>query len=248
MNCRRARELFDELLNGTLTDRAPLDRHVDECEACRAELRRLQQVHEAVARTVRRDVDEARLERATEAILAGITASPPVAAVAAVRLRWASVALAAALAAFVLGTQLGRTLWPEQVVVTKLVPRTEVVERIVEVKVPVVQERVVVKQVPVVRTRVVYRDRPVPQQPALQTGAPPEPVKADELVVSLNASLVTVHPVVSREVHPVTVVVEPDTDPGQEEPDRGARGDVREEGTQPALVLAQNTPSRLRAD
>ena len=154
------------------------------------------------------------------------------------------------LAAFALGLGMGRAVWPREMLVTKVVPRREVVEKVVEVEVPVIEERVVIREVPVVKTRVVYRDRPAPPQPAHEVSGQPlvptQVVKADELVVSLNANLVTVHPVVSREVHPVTIVHEPATAPDRPQPEGDGGAGAHEDRVALDVMLAQNSSRAQR--
>ena len=190
MNCRKARGLIDQLLDGTLDDRTALDEHLAHCDACRSAFARLQRVQDAVSRSVRSSPDEARLDRITAGILEGARHPEPHVAPAPGRPRWASFAAAAVVVAFALGLGMGRVVWPREMVVTKVVPKREVVEKVVEVQVPVIEERVVVREVPVVKTRVVYRDRPAPPQPAPEVSGQPllptEVVKADEFVVSLK--------------------------------------------------------------
>jgi anti-sigma factor RsiW len=244
VNCRKARGLIDQLLDGALDDRTALDEHLAHCDACRSELARLQRVQDIVSRAVSASPDDARLEQLTAGILGAVGERKARAPAGARRLRWAPFVAAAVVAAFAVGLGMGRMLWPTEVVMTKLVPKREVVQKVVEVEVPVVKERVVVREVPVVRTRVVYRDRPaVPALTVEATGelaVPPAPVKADEFVVSLNANLVTVHSVVSREVHPVTVIEQPKAEQDQGEPEKGAQQDAREAPPADGVMLAQN--------
>ena len=140
MNCRKARRLIDQLLDGTLDDRAALDEHLERCDACRSVLARLQRVQDAVSRAVRSSPDEARLDQITAGILAGVRERDRHAPVAAGGLRWGPLAGVAVLAAFALGLSMGRAVWPREMVVTKVVPKREVVEKVVEVEVPVIEE------------------------------------------------------------------------------------------------------------
>lgn len=189
MKCRRARKLIHELLDGALADRAQLDRHLDECAACRAELRALEPVESAVRGVVETEVPEEALERITAGVLPALATPQPQTTRAAHR--WVVALAAAALAMFFLGLGAGRWAWRRERVVREVVRVPEVREVVKEVEVrvpvPVVEERVVVKRVPVYKTRV------LPAEDALAhsygAGAkPPAPVKLDPVVVHLGAT------------------------------------------------------------
>lgn len=202
MNCRRARKLMHELLDGSLADREALDRHLTQCDACRMQMARLRDVEAVVIDTVAHSTGEPDLGREMAGIWQAIDArsqraEPP-------RRLWLIPACAAAAALlFCLGLWTGRAAWPREVTVTRVVTEPKVVERTVEV--PVVRERVVIKRVPVVKTRVVYRDRAVPVAPR-PPDVVPEPVKAEEVVVRLDAVPSSAASLVSHEIHSVTAV------------------------------------------
>jgi anti-sigma factor RsiW len=209
VNCRRARRLMHELLDGNLTDREALDTHLAECEACRAEMSRLRDAHAAVAATVACPTGEPDFEREMAGIWqaiddrSGRAARPR-------RLWPIPVCAAAAVLLFCLGLWAGRAAWPREVTLTRIVAKPEIVEKTVEVpvEVTVVKERIVIKRVPVVKTRVVYRDRAVPTAPPLPAVAP-GPVKAEEVVVRLDATPSAATSLVSHEIHSVTDVEQP---------------------------------------
>lgn len=202
MNCRRARKLMHELLDGSLTDREALDTHLAECEPCRAAMLRLRDAHDAVAATVACPTGEPDFEREMAGIWQAIDARSRRAERA--RRLWPMPACAAAaILLFCLGLWTGRAAWPREVTVTRTETEPKIVERTVEV--PVVKDRVVIKRVPIVRTRVVYRDRVVPAAPR-PPDVVPEPVKAEEVVVRLDAMPSSAASLVSHEIHSVTAV------------------------------------------
>ena len=228
MNCRRARTQMHQLLDGTLVNAHELDQHLRHCRNCQTELARLRCVHDAVARSVLSSDDEARLQRATQAVLQAVSVHDARRPNGARRRMWALAMPAAVLSVFCLGLLAGRSIWPQQVTVTQVVAKPQVVEKIVKVRVPVevpvVTERVVVKRVPVVRTKVVYRDRLVPAAAPVQPVGPPpleytteppaprQPVKADEVIVRLDAPRMPARSSVSNEIHAVTLAQETATD------------------------------------
>lgn len=220
MNCGQARKLMHQLLDGTLADRGSLDRHLQQCDGCRVELARLRQTQDAVGETVRCQVDESELARMTAGVMAAVRVPDLASRPPAGGLRWAFAGVLGAFVAFALGVGTGRAVWPQRVVQTEVVTRTEAVERIVEVEVPVVREVVVEKRVPIVRTRIVYRDRAGPGRGG---DVPAGPVKADEVVFRVDAEPTAAPAVVSREIHPVTVVEPEAPDAAPAEPERGAR-------------------------
>ena len=233
---------MDHLLDETLADAAELDAHLAKCTRCRAELARLRQVRVTVRQSVRHQADEARLERATAKARAAIEAQAP--GPSRVRRPVGRVlpALGALLLAFALGVGAGRTAYPREVMVPRVVTRTEVVEKRVDVPVEIIRERVVVKRVPVVNTKIVYRDRgmttaePGPPWSDTETvlALPPnaeatsEPIATGGPALPGDATVMLVRPVISREIHPVTVAGTP---PSESEDDEygsrtppGARG------------------------
>ncbi len=205
MNCRTARRLMHELLDGDCADQSGLDSHLAECEACRAEMSRLRHVHESVAEAVGRPPDQPDLAEDMSGIWHAVRARGLGPAQPDRPRTWAAGAfgLAAALL-FGLGLWAGGSLWPREVQVVRVVTETKIIEKSIEV--PVVEERIVIQRVPVVKTRVVYRDRPVPATPGPQAGVPHEPVKADEVVVRLDAVPSSASSLVSHEIHSVTAV------------------------------------------
>jgi len=179
MNCKQARRLMQQLLDGDETERTPLEDHLAECPSCRAEFQALRATQAAVGRAVKCDVPSGALQRATEGALQVIRYHHT--AVHAGR-RWLAVGVAAGvLAAFGLGLVSGRSMWPQEIVQVRTVP--QVVEKIVRVEVPVIEERMVVKRIPVVRTRIVYRER--------ETAAPAEAAAVLEASVPGDASELT---------------------------------------------------------
>ena len=155
MNCKQARRLMQQLLDGDEIGRAPLEDHLAECPSCRAEFHALAEMQTAVGRAVKCDVPSGALQRATEGALQVIRYHDSAAHAGR---RWLAVGVAAGvLAAFGLGLVSGRSMWPQEIVQVRTVP--QVVEKIVRVEVPVIEERMVVKRIPVVRTRIVYRER-----------------------------------------------------------------------------------------
>ena len=94
MNCRRARHLIHEFLDGALADRAALDAHLAACERCRAELTRLQALERTLRHAVCEPVEEAALERATAGILREVTAGSGLKPLPQRRGRWAGNPLA----------------------------------------------------------------------------------------------------------------------------------------------------------
>lgn len=206
MNCRRARRLMHELLDGSPTGREALDTHLAACEPCRAEMARLRDAHDAVAATVACPTGEPDFEREMAGIWQAIDARSRRAD--GPRRLWPIPACAAAaMLLFCLGLWAGRTAWPREVTVTRIVAEPQIVEKTVEVpvEVTVVKERVVIKRVPVVKTRVVFRDRAAPTAPR-PPAVPAEPVKAEEVVVRLDATPSPATSLVSHEIHSVTDV------------------------------------------
>jgi len=184
MDCREARRLMDDLLDGALMDSEALDEHAAACEGCREELGRLRALDAAVAASVVHTPEEHELARMTAGVLDEIEVRPPVAL-------WPKVAAlaAAAVVIFCGGLWAGRAAWPTERVVERVVEVPTVVEKLVPVT--VVEEREVVREVPVVQTRVVYRDRIVRvdatgQEPRRHAASVQEPVKAAEVVRDLG--------------------------------------------------------------
>ena len=243
MNCRQARRLIHELLDGSEEHRALLDRHLAQCADCRSELNSLQQVQAAVCEFARCEVPAQALERTTAEILAAIEVQehPSRSVLRLVR----GAALAAVLfAVFGLGLTAGRWAWPREVPVTKVVKVPQVHEKRVKVDVPVVQERVVVKRVPVYRTRIVYRECQAPQVEAHPVAAS-EPVLVTRTEVALYQESSLTAPVVTvvEERRPARLVEEqpeerPSTESGEQSADEGLAETVLAE-----LAESETSPS-----
>ncbi len=207
MNCRNARKLMDEVLDGNPAHQARLEEHVAECEQCRAQWSLLSRTQDALAQSVSRSVEPSALEQLTENVLTEVGAREARLQVMPAPRRWLAFAVAAGLLlAFGVGLGAGRTVWPREMTVTKVVTEREVVEKPVEVPVRVVEERVVVKPVPVVKTRIVYRDRPARGVEA-PAGKPVLPAAGgSEALAAPEIEIVAVNPVVRREIRPAAVV------------------------------------------
>ena len=234
MNCKQARQLMQELLDGGVVDRATLDRHLAECIACRGELQALEQVEAAVRGTVQCNVPDEALERATFGVLEAIA---PHTGPGFRRARAAAMA-AVILVVFGLGLGVGRWVWPRQVTVTQVVKVPEVHEKIVEV--PVVKERVVVKRVPIYKTKIVYREREVPEVGPVAEGQR-EPVKCNEILVYLPSSPIAATAHVSEEVQPAEVLDAGESD--ETPPTQGHWHQLNSTTTASAgaeMVIAQN--------
>jgi hypothetical protein len=238
VNCGQARKLMHQLLDGTLADRGPFDRHLQQCDGCRIELARLRQIQDAVGETVRCQVDESELARMTAGVMAAVRVPDLASRPPAGGLRWAFAGALAGLV-FVLGVGTGRAVWPQRLVETEVVTRTEVEEKIVKVEVPVIKEVLVEKRVPIVRTRIVYRDR---AEPGRGGDVPAGPVKADEVVFRVDAEPTAAPAVVSREIHPVTVVEPEAPDAAPAEPEHGARDAAPDELAAVPVMVAARPP------
>ncbi len=201
------------VLDGTEGARRDLDAHLEGCASCAREFRALRVAAEAVRLAVDRAPDEASLNRVAAGVERALLAEP-LAARRPAGLRWAG-GIACLAVVFALGALAGRSAWPRTVEVTRLVERPTVVEKVVEVEVPVevVRERVVERRVPV--TRIVYRDRAAAGAPTAEEPSP-EPREAAVRVVTgggENGQLPwtatigprTSVPVVSYEVRPATI-------------------------------------------
>ena len=219
MNCREARNLMDEVLDGNPIHQTRLEAHLAECERCRDQWVMLRRTQEALAECVRRPVEPSALERLTTDVLAEVGAQQTGTPAAAGGRRWVAFAMAASLLlAFATGVGAGRTIWPRAVTVTKVVTQHEVVERSVEVPVPVVKEQVVVKRVPVLTTRVVYRDRPAPREGAAESEILRASREMRRAAPPPEVELIAVHPVVRREFQPAAVIDEGGSESDQSEP------------------------------
>jgi len=165
----------------------------------------LRHVHDTVAQVVHPPPDQPDLAQDMSGIWHAVQARSLESARPGRSRTWAVAAygLAAALV-FGLGLSTGRCLSPREVQVLRVVTETKIVEK--RIQVPVVEERTVIKRVPVVKTRVVYRDRVVPGTAGPRPGVPHEPVKAEEVVVRLDATPSSATSLVSHEIHPVTAV------------------------------------------
>jgi len=184
MDCKQARQLMHEALDGGGEVAPPLAEHLSACPACRQEHAALSAVQNLVATEVAGEPPRESLERVSAVVLSRLAHERPARSGAA----WRTLAVAAGLLlVFGLGLVAGRGLWPRETVRVERVP--QVVERIVEREVPVVEERVVVKRVPVVRTRIVYRDRPAESATADLPPAPAEPVALEEHEIVITALL-----------------------------------------------------------
>jgi len=207
VNCREARNLMDEVLDGILTHQARLESHLTECDRCREQWVVLRRTEGTLAECVGRPVEESALERLTETVLAEVGVRQTEAPAVAGRRRWVAFAMAAGLLlAFAAGLGAGRTVWPRAVTLTKVVTQHEVVERSVEVPVPVVTTQVVIKRVPVVTTRVVYRDRPAAGEAAAESEVHGVPGEMPGAAAPPHVELIAIHPVLRREVRPAAVI------------------------------------------
>ncbi|MBM3475738.1 MAG: zf-HC2 domain-containing protein [Armatimonadetes bacterium] len=227
MDCRAARDEMHRLLDHGLRDRAPLDAHLADCEACRRRLASLRRLDESLRGLVSAPPDDAALDRAAAAALRRVEAErvrvPPR------RLALVPAVFAGLVLAFAFGVLVGRAVWPRERVVT----------RVVEKRVPVK----VIREVPVVRTRVVYRDRVVrvPQRSVVHpepasAGEPRAPVKLAEIVVRLDARTGEApSTVVSRELADARTVDDAAPDPRPAQPERAPGSDAT--GATPAAGL-----------
>ncbi len=239
MNCRKARTLMHQMLDGVSFDRDELDRHLAECPDCRAELHRLQQAQSAVQAAVRGPVDEESLERATAGILQAVEKDSAAPAARTSRRAQALAGVAVALLlAFSVGVWAGRSVWPREAIVSEVVKVPKIVEKLVEVGVPVVKERVVVKEVTVIKERVVYRERPQPPEQIL-VAAEPEPAKLGEIVIHLDVPPLIPPPVVTEEIRPARIVGEHEPEPEAIETDDGGQNAAPAEQAADENMLAQ---------
>jgi hypothetical protein len=251
MDCRRADDAMEAVLNGDEPQRRDLEAHLNVCPDCRARWHELTQLDGAlrlVCNTA--DVDAGGRERAIARVIRGIHAPRTPTATAAHAFRWAAVGVPLLLVGFGSGLCAGRTLWPRQEVVR--VPQWR--ERVVTVKVPFVEERVIVERVPVVHTRVLYRDRtpaPHPEEDANQTHAavqartPGVPraatftassAKLTTIVLGFNLELSPSKPVLTREIRPAS----------SEEPAEAEPATQEEEGSVGVGSAAPETTSEPR--
>lgn len=239
MNCRRARRLMHEVLDGDLTQRPALDEHLGECRPCRTQWARLQRVQDVLAQTAGRPLEPVRLQRLTRASLAQIGAPGPEGGIVSGVPAWMRFACAGAvMLAFAVGLVIGRSAWPTEVVVTRTVPGPEIVGKTVRVQVPVVEERVVVKPVPVVKTRVVYRDRPTPTAGITDSSALAGGYGARELPGPGEVEVVSVQPVLRREIEPAAVVERPVDDIPTPEPAADGRADLGSDRVADSMMVA----------
>ncbi len=240
MNCRNARKLMHEILDGTFTHQARLEAHLTECERCRAQWAMLSRTQDALIQCVGRPVEDSALERLTSSVLAEVgtrETGPPV--VPAPR-RWVAVAIAAGLLlAFATGLGAGRTIWPREMAVTRVVTEREVVERQVRIEVPVPRERVVVKRVPVLKTNVVYRDRPTREAGAAEEGVVPAPGETLAASPPPKVELVAVNPVLRREIRPAAVVDDGVFDAKPAEPLASSHADFAPDSAAETIMVAQ---------
>ena len=261
MNCKQARRLMHDLLDGAPVDRATLDQHLGECGACHATWEALQRLATELEGTLRCEVPPVRLERATRRVLRALETRRPASPA---RLTQLAAAAAVLIAVFSAGLYGGRTVWPREVIVPQIVKVLEVREKIVEVEVPVIKERVVVKRVPVIRERIVYRDREVsagrPMAEAetrLALAAEgrrayahrarvesPEPVKCREIVIHLASSPNLAPAQVRHEIRPARLVSEGESE--EASPTEGHREQPDSAITQfgeTAIALVPSAPS-----
>ena len=126
MNCRKAYRAMQDLLDGSLPDGSVLEEHLKGCSECRGELARLRQVQEAADRARTCEPDPERLRRVSGRVLAALAAQRLAPRVSVHRLRWAAVASAAVLLGFCGGLWTGRSVWPRQVTLTRVVTRPQV--------------------------------------------------------------------------------------------------------------------------
>lgn len=242
MNCRNARKLMHEILDGVPADQAQLEEHLGGCEQCRAHWGMLSRTQDALIQCVGRPVENSALERLTASVLTevgGLDSGRPV--VPAPR-RWVAFAVAAGLLlAFGAGLGAGRTIWPRALTVTKFVTEREVVKEPVRVEVRVPEERVVVRHVPVVRTRIVYRDRPTPAEGAEESELGEGLHRTPEAGAEPNVELVGVNPVIRREIQLAAVVDHGTGDAKGPEPLAGGQTDVADGGAQATMVAQTRT-------
>lgn len=213
MNCKQARRLIHELLDGADFDRTQLDHHLAQCPACRAELQALQQIQAGVADAVQCQVSEELLDRATARVLPTLAAGQRPTAPAA-RIVRAMAAAGLVLLVFGLGLSGGRWAWPREVTVTQVVKVPEVREKIVKVEVPVVKERVVVKRVLVYKTKIVYREVEKPS-PVAETDNEPAPIEPEQFVMAPESEPIMTATMIFQETRPARLAseVEPEEAP-----------------------------------
>jgi len=246
MNCKQARRLMHEILDGAEMGREGLEQHVAQCPACRAELRALQATETALQRAVNCQAPSEPLERAMNGALYAIKHQ----GVAYGGRRWLVVGVAVGvLAAFCVGLFAGRSVWPREVIQVNRV--REVVEKVVKVEVPVVKERVVVKRVPVVRTRVVYREREAPPLPEAAEMTPPkqaeikrEPVVPEQYEIRITSNPISFTCSRRDEVRLAAIAEDEDkpetvTPAPQEEQSDEARQDAAAPHTLDGVAVAQ---------
>lgn len=227
MDCKRAKQLMHEALDGGAENEPALAEHLAACAACRNEHAALRAVQNLVAAEVSCEPPEESLERVSAVVLSRLACEKQVHGGAA----WRTLAVAASvMLVFGLGLLAGRELWPREIVRVERVP--QVVERIVEREVPVIEERVVVERVPVVRTRIVYRDRPAESVTADLPPAPTEPVALEEHEIRITATPLPFIVTRTVETAPVTTVED------ERAPETGRAPNHEEGSTAVRLALA----------
>ena len=239
MNCKEARGLMQEILDGAEVCDAEFEHHLAACTRCRVEWRQVQRLERAVRADTRCAVPAARREQAIVAILQQIEAQPTRNVVWRGWPRWL-MAAAVIIVAFSLGLGAGRTVWPREVIVSQTVLVSDVREKIVEVERPVIKERVVVKRVPVIKERIVYLHRDAPEITAVAEEQQ-QPVKCDEILVYLPSSPIAATAHVSEEVQPAEVL-----DAGESDETPSTQGHWQPPDGAPEcgaeMVIAQNLP------
>lgn len=214
MNCRQARRVVRQLLDGEAASREALDEHVGACAECRGYLDSMLRLDAALGAALGSAVSDAETDRATAIAMPETWRG------------WRPVPLLSRLApalsvlALLLGFLGGHALWPRERLVERAVEKPVITVRRIEV--PVTKERVVVREVPVERVRVVYRERVVEVSRPTRVESSQRPVKLDEVVIRIDARSELAPPVVSSEIRPVTVVGPESPAPPPEEPRRGA--------------------------
>ncbi len=223
MDCRQAREQMHETLCVSAPPGAPLEAHLAGCTVCREHFARLTALQGVVRSSTAAPVPDERLaeavERARAQAVAGQRAARPGRPLA-----WAGAALAFGLCAFAGGLWTGRTACPREVTVVRTEVRYEPVERViekpVEVRVPVVEyrDRVVVRTV-----RVAAPAGPAAGERSTAVPGPGDGATAGALALAALQMQSMEPVVVSQEIVPArTLTPPPPTEPPADGPDGAA--------------------------